>query len=78
VRWIGRRRGVRADDGPADAQAGIEADRMEWQNVTDGIYRCALLDVDGNVIASFDMDRGDLHDTRRAISLVLQKPRIGR
>jgi hypothetical protein len=69
VRWFGRRRGVVADDG-IDPELGIPADRIEFRRPGDD-YRVALLDAAGRVISSFDLDRGDLHDMKRAITMVM-------
>ena len=69
MRWFGRRRGVVADDG-IDPEMGIPADRFELRRPGEH-YRIALLDAGGRVISSFDMDRGDMHDTKRAITQIL-------
>lgn len=70
MRWL--RKHVRADDGPPDPLVGIAAAGISLSRLPpSGDFRLALVDDAGAVIASFDMDRGDLHDTRRAISQVM-------
>lgn len=71
MRWLGRL--VRADDG-VDPARGIEAEQMVWSRLSDGGYRLTLRDVAGKVIASLDLDRADVRDTREALTQVLRVP----
>jgi hypothetical protein len=68
-RLLGRR--VRADDG-RDPTLGIPAERIEATRPTSDTYRITLLDAGGLALASFDMDRGDIHDLRHALTTVLR------
>lgn len=69
MRWL--RKHVRDDDG-LDPERGIEGEDMVWSRLVDGGYRCAIVDVADRVIASVDLDRGDIHDTRAALTRVLK------
>lgn len=71
MRWL--RGHVRDDDG-LDPERGIEAQDMVWSRLTgaEGGFRLALVDGMGQVVASIDLDRGDVHDTRAALTRVLK------
>jgi len=67
-----RRRSSRAlDDETGREAAGLSFRRVEN---TPGLvgYRLCLTSETGAVIASYDMDRGDMHDMRLAITNVLR------
>lgn len=67
MRWL--RRHVVDDDGPADAAVGIPAHSISLSRLPPSSdFRLALTDEQGAVISSIDLDRGDLYDTRQAIS----------
>jgi phosphopantothenate synthetase len=68
MRWL--RGHVRDDDG-VDPARGIEAADMVWSRLEDG-FRLALVDEAGAVISSIDLDRGDVHDTRAALTRILK------
>jgi hypothetical protein len=76
MRWIGRR--VRADDGPADPQVGLEAHDVSLSRLPpSSAFRLALLDEQGAVISSIDLERGDVHDLRSAFFQAMQMKNPG-
>lgn len=76
VRWLSKR--TRADDG-TDPAVGIPARDVSWSRLPPSSdFRLALLDDAGAVIASIDLERGDVHDMRRALSQIMAVKPNGR
>lgn len=65
---------LRSKRAPApDPETGIVAAGVSFRRHAGGNgYRLCLVDDAGAVVASFDADRGDMHDMRHAIGDVLR------
>lgn len=69
MKLLGRR--VRADDG-VDPALGVLAHGIKCTRPGPGAYRIALTDDAEKVIGSIDLERGDIHDLRVALTHVLK------
>lgn len=69
MRWRAGR--TRADDG-ADPAVGTPASDITISRLPPSSdFRIALLAEGGAVISSIDLERGDVHDLRRALSMAM-------
>jgi hypothetical protein len=69
MRWLTGR--TRADDG-LDPAVGIEAQHITISRLPPSSdFRLALLEEGGRVISSIDLERGDLHDIKRSITMAM-------